>query len=1076
MGKKRSAHFTKNESGQVFSDFDSKKVEDGFKDIEKAQSQALNKLTEMVQSMELYQKIAPKTIQKLQAELDRLSTEKATRETKKQIKEIEKVLNSLVAAKAEAATVLSDKNVDPTQTSQAYRDLALAFIDAKSAAAEVAINAEREKLAIREAALLEQEKTKEIIRQRLETERSYEERIRLQEELNKLDSERKAIDTGRSKLTEKEGNVRETKASDKADVNKKVRDLDVDLPSANKSKLEAAGKSLKEALNSFVTVLNSINIAKIAESLQLEESDRQKIRKESEYSFGLSHAEFETYKNDTIKEMTNGLDGLFNSSDLHTYLQEANKFGFRSAEEAATMSQQIMIGNKILGESFDTMVASYQLQKALGDNDFMKNQMNKMAGLLDSQIGVSREQLDELVKMNTDDIERAMNAGMDAEAAQNYADQMTALRKVDRNAAKVVESYMDGAIEDRALMLGGNYQQVDRAFSDSGDVMQLLQGIQNSEATKSKMQYSDGLASTAALKGFMDPSIVGWQKMKPDGSSITKDDASFKQLLEDMKNGDADKLAEEQLDRTSLIEKWTNEASIKAEEMDWGFVIGIEQTTQLILKSIQSMEVMLGMIAVKDVVTSLIDMGKAFKGSKAGSGLMGKLGGVLGKQGVGTAATSAVGVASLAAGLIWTGVDAFNGAKNGITDDKGNQVMGSGAKSGIIGAISGTKVATSESAGSSKKASQQNVGGGALNGAGKGALIGAGIGSFIPVVGTAVGAGVGALVGAISGAIGGVLKDQERRKLESEKKTQEELKNIADNTFATEKAIGSLGTQVSVRWRPDQVSYGGVVNNNYMPSNYKSNFQPSDADLGKGGASGGEWNGMDIGQWTMTSPYGYRKDPFGSGKTTYHSGIDFATASGTPIGSASAGTVTFAGMKGGYGNLTIIRGNDGRDYYYAHQVETPPVKVGDQVSAGQLIGKVGSTGNSTGPHLHFEVRENGKAVSPNSFVNTGIFNLDPNATTVGDQGLSKEQMLAFASQMSNKEGTKSADVVRDIAKRNFTYNLNDLSMGGQGGSDNAPVVAGLKEIKQTLLDLSKKQNYQQRLIDALSTKPIKLST
>lgn len=1066
MGKKRSAHFTKNESGQVFSDFDSKKVEDGFKDIEKAQSQALNKLTEMVQSMELYQKIAPKTIEKLQTELDRLSTEKATRETKKQIKEIEKVLNSLVAAKAEAATVLSDKNVDPTQTSQAYRDLALAFIDAKSAAAEVAINAEREKLAIREAALLEQEKTKEIIRQRLETERSYEERIRLQEELNKLDSERKAIDTGRSKLTEKEGNVRETKASDKADVNKKVRDLDVDLPSANKSKIEAAGKALKESVDGFVKVLNAINITKIAESLQLEESDRKRIRKESEYTFGLSHADFETYKNDTIKEMTNGLDGLFNSSDLHTYLQEANKFGFKSAEEAATMSQQIMIGNKVLGQSFETMQASYQLQKSLGDQNWMKKSMNRMAGLLDSQLGVSREQLDEIMKQNTEDVESAAINGMSKEALDEFSKQMAAVDVADPSGRtrKVLEEYMNADVDQRALMLGSNYRQADQNFWQTGDVNSLLEAIKNSEASQSRDSISSNGETSAVMRGFGSDNVHAWMKLQNEDY-----DAKFAEAINAQDNGDANKIAEDQLEKMTAQEKITNGISLKAEEVNWNYIIAIEDTLQIIEKSIKAIEVMLGIIAVKDIVTSLIDMGKALKGKGVGSSISKFMKGTGGKV---------LGAASLVAGLAWTGIDAYNGAKNGITDEQGNQVIGPGAKSGFIGAVSGTKVATSESAGSSKKASQENVGGGALNGAGKGALIGAGIGSFIGPAGTVVGGLVGGLIGGISGAIGGVLKDQERRKLESEKKTQEELKNIADNTFATEKAIGSLGTQVSVRWRPDQVSYGGVENNNYMPANYVSNFNSNSASssLGKGGASGGEWNGMDIGQWTMTSPYGYRKDPFGSGKTTYHSGIDFATSSGTPIGSASAGTVTFAGMKGGYGNLTIIRGNDGRDYYYAHQVETPPVKVGDQVSAGQLIGKVGSTGNSTGPHLHFEVRENGKAVSPDSFVNTGIFNLDPSATTVGDQGLSKEQMLAFASQMSNKEGTKSADVVRDIAKRNFTYNLNDLSMGGQGGSDNAPVVAGLKEIKQTLLDLSKKQNYQQRLIDALSTKPIKLST
>lgn len=91
--------------------------------------------------------------------------------------------------------------------------------------------------------------------------------------------------------------------------------------------------------------------------------------------------------------------------------------------------------------------------------------------------------------------------------------------------------------------------------------------------------------------------------------------------------------------------------------------------------------------------------------------------------------------------------------------------------------------------------------------------------------------------------------------------------------------------------------------------------------------------------------------------------MDLAAPAGTPIVAAGGGTVTFAGPRGGYGNVVILDHGDGTETRYAHQ-QRLDVTVGQQVTGGQQIGTVGSTGNSTGPHLHFEVRRNGQPVDP----------------------------------------------------------------------------------------------------------------
>ena len=112
--------------------------------------------------------------------------------------------------------------------------------------------------------------------------------------------------------------------------------------------------------------------------------------------------------------------------------------------------------------------------------------------------------------------------------------------------------------------------------------------------------------------------------------------------------------------------------------------------------------------------------------------------------------------------------------------------------------------------------------------------------------------------------------------------------------------------------------------------------------------------------YIITSPYGYRSSGF-------HTGLDMAVSTGTPVYAAASGTVTFAGYKGSYGYLVIIDHGNGYQTYYAH-CSALYVSAGQSVAQGQNISAVGSTGNSTGPHLHFEIRYNGRTLNPQSYI------------------------------------------------------------------------------------------------------------
>ena len=98
-----------------------------------------------------------------------------------------------------------------------------------------------------------------------------------------------------------------------------------------------------------------------------------------------------------------------------------------------------------------------------------------------------------------------------------------------------------------------------------------------------------------------------------------------------------------------------------------------------------------------------------------------------------------------------------------------------------------------------------------------------------------------------------------------------------------------------------------------------------------------------------------------------HTGLDIAASSGTPIKAAAGGTVTFSGRKGSYGNMIVITHSNGVQTYYCH-CSTLYVTAGETVAQGQVIAAVGTTGNSTGPHLHLEIRVNGVAYNPQNYL------------------------------------------------------------------------------------------------------------
>ena len=124
--------------------------------------------------------------------------------------------------------------------------------------------------------------------------------------------------------------------------------------------------------------------------------------------------------------------------------------------------------------------------------------------------------------------------------------------------------------------------------------------------------------------------------------------------------------------------------------------------------------------------------------------------------------------------------------------------------------------------------------------------------------------------------------------------------------------------------------------------------------------------GRPIKKGWLSSRYGRRNDPF-TGRIAWHQGVDFAGKEGSDIIAVASGVVTWSGERGGYGQMVEINHGNGFSTRYAH-CKTNLVKVGDIVKKGQVVALMGSTGRSTGPHVHFEVFKNGRAVDPSTYI------------------------------------------------------------------------------------------------------------
>jgi murein DD-endopeptidase MepM/ murein hydrolase activator NlpD len=164
----------------------------------------------------------------------------------------------------------------------------------------------------------------------------------------------------------------------------------------------------------------------------------------------------------------------------------------------------------------------------------------------------------------------------------------------------------------------------------------------------------------------------------------------------------------------------------------------------------------------------------------------------------------------------------------------------------------------------------------------------------------------------------------------------------------------------------------------------------------------------------LSSSFGLRRDPLRRRRTQNHKGIDIRAARNTPVHVAGSGKVVIAGRLRGYGRVIYVDHGDGLETRYAH-LQRIGVRVGQSVRAGQVIGQVGSSGRSTGPHLHFEVRDAGAPVAPDQIDALPLFDGPPLGPLARILAPLAERGERMAGEL--REGTLSPRVKRARSKR-----------------------------------------------------------
>lgn len=787
------------------------------------------------------------------------------------------------------------------------------------------------------------------------------------------------------------------------------------------------------ARSTISDIKSMMSLDKLAEGIG--PSTQMQVQTQYQRRYNLSRAEFNSFKQDVYSTFDNS---LYSRDAVMETLQSVNSMGFRNQRDITRYFNEIIRGQQILGMSAENQTALMQLSNQTGRDELTLG-TNTFAKYFKEITNVSKEQLNQLISINTNFASQMANLGVTSDAFRNTNEAVTgALTKASGGVElanlynQVVGSYANST-DLAAEMVGMSSGQWKTTSSGGVDLISILESGRGRAGQYYKAMQSGNFLYQDELSQGMDSStknlidqIVRYQ----NEGKLTRS------LINKFKGMDGEKIKKELEDITSNnlsdTEKIVNALQNNYDKMiDWkstdtldNFLSGISNLLVLILGAIALKGNLFG---DKGILSGIKSIGASSKLGVLSSGA-GGLKGIAATYGTGAAVGAGLLSAASIGGGLYLGFSDANKMSYGKGLDLGD------ARGFFLGT------------GHSEQTTGQKIGSIAGNTA-KYALIGAGIGTIIPGVGTAVGAGVGALAGLATGLFGTMASSQ--------KESNKQLEKIEKNTA---KSANALSIREVGRTTVSTIPYSSKAEGSKAKGSKAKGSAGSPARAMGGPVGIGGTRGLKFG---VSSPYGSRSFD------GWHYGVDFSggNINGAPLYSNVSGTVVDVGKDPDGANFVGVKGSDGYIHYYWHMIAPSNRKVGDKVDQGDLVGYVGSTGNSTGPHLHYQVTRSrysdgyraflSNSVNPESFATNAIFSGTAAYYNPDYDGLD-------ASNSSSSVSTSS--LLASINKK--TANIKLATFGSPHGSTG--IINSIVDLKNTIVGLSNQATANEKLMRAIT--------
>lgn len=715
----------------------------------------------------------------------------------------------------------------------------------------------------------------------------------------------------------------------------------------------------------------------------------KEVRNKVAPQLGMSNSyEWENFKNGLIgnvQQMNSNLGkAMYGADDVKNYLSKLSDLGIYDTQLAEAQLQAVIEGNKILGLSTETQAGLLKIAKRTNNSDMLNDVNNTIATLLNIQIGLSKEQLALIAEQNLETANVLSFLG-NGNAEQQM---IQAQAYLEANYGAGTGNAASNILKD--LVQNGTNSQYYAQLGGADDILRMAQ----TDAGKAMVMIAQkaqksGMANTATENAYaynalgVDSNLMALYSSKGNGKS-------YDEFLVEMRNGQATAadIAVEQL--VSFEDQVKNSLGLIISKLPTSMMLGLQNTFYVMAiaqMSFNAVNSIFKLVKGHGIGQAIFSSPKfaAFT-SKAGAFLKGT--GAFGGM-VNTLAGIAGAVSLIAGGVMFI-KDFTAGYKD--TKKYGNDdSLGGKIKSGLAQGIYG------DAEGSSSNALKNAI---------KWGLIGAGIGTIVPGIGNLAGFLIGGAAGLLFGGI-----------------------------------TGSIGAN------------NGIISNAFgLVNNSKNEAQGAPI----GGIPAASIGNANIGAephaswpWRITSPFGVTRsytNTKGQKMNDVHNGIDLskANAEGTPMGVNVAGVVSKIGIDGAGANYVKIKDDAGFTHFYWHLQQRSPLAEGQRVHAGQLVGLMGSTGNVTGPHLHYAITKPGGGwINPYGFITNSLFNVtnkaeESNASTsekINETPMLSQKLIssntlqseAVASRYMNNYG--SPDVVNSVNNgfSNLINKLDELS-------------------------------------------------